>query len=101
VERLEAAEAGSEPPDLAWLCRPEGVDTWYVRVAADADRQPGRVVLEVLNGQDGSPDEMLAQGMRIVAERDGMLSRSPTPEEFEFLKDQRRERGYGKGSIVR
>ncbi len=79
----------------------EGVDTWYVRVAADGGRQAGQVVLEVLSGQDGSPDEMLAQGVRIVAERDGMLSRSPTPEEFEFLKDQRKERGYGRGFIIR
>jgi hypothetical protein len=79
----------------------EGVDTWYVRVAADADRQAGQVVLEVLNGEDGTPDEMLAQGMRIVTGRDGMLSRSPTPEEFEFLKDLRKERAYGKGFPVR
>lgn len=79
----------------------EGVDTWYVRAVADADRQAGQVVLEVLDGQDGSPDEVLAQGMRIVADRDGMLSRSPTTEEFEFLKDLRKERGYGKGFIVR
>jgi hypothetical protein len=28
-----------------------------------------------------------------VAEMDGMLSRSPTPGEFEFLKDQTKERG--------
>jgi hypothetical protein len=79
----------------------EGVDTWYVRPVPDAAPLAGRVVLEVLSGQDGSPDEMLAQGMRIVAERDGMLSRSPTPDEFEFLKDQRKERGYGKGFLVR
>jgi hypothetical protein len=39
--------------------------------------------------------------MRIVIGRDGMLSRPPTPNEFEFLKSQRKERGYGKGDVVR
>ena len=60
-----------------------------------------RVVLDVLEGENGNPEMMLARGMRIVARRDGMLSRSPTPEEFGFLKDLRRERGYGKGFPVR
>ena len=79
----------------------EGVDTWYVRLAEDPDSPSGRVVLEVLNGKNGDPDPMLAHGMRQVIIRDGMLSRSPTPEEFEFLKVQRKERGYGKGFPVR
>jgi len=79
----------------------EGVDTWYVRLAEEPDQPSGRVVLEVLDGQDGNPDAALAQGMRIVIDRDGMLSRSPTPDEFEFLKSQQKERGYGKGELVR
>lgn len=58
-------------------------------------------MLDVLDGENGSPDTMLAQGMRIVGEMDGMLSRSPTLEEFGFLKDLRRERSYGKGFPVR
>jgi hypothetical protein len=39
--------------------------------------------------------------MRINIERDGMLSRSPTPAEFDFLKALRKERGYGKGFPIR
>lgn len=79
----------------------EGVDTWYVRLAKQPDPSSGTVVLEVLREKDGEPDRMLAQGMRINIERDGMLSRSPTPAEFDFLKDMRKERGYGKGFPVR
>jgi hypothetical protein len=30
-----------------------------------------------------------------------MLSRSPTPAEFDFLKDMRKEGGYGKGYPIR
>lgn len=79
----------------------EGIDTWYVRLAEDPDAPSGRVVLEVLNRDGGEPDDMLAHGMRQIILQDGMLSRSPTPGEYEFLKDQRKERGYGNGFPVR
>jgi hypothetical protein len=59
------------------------------------------VMLEVLNRPDGEPSVNLAYNMRIVAERDGKVSRSPTADEYEFLVDLRRERGYGKGFPVR
>ena len=39
--------------------------------------------------------------MQAVIIGDGMLSRSPTPEEFDFLKALRKEKGYGKGVAVR
>jgi hypothetical protein len=59
------------------------------------------VVLDVLGSKDGEPDSQLAYGMRINIERDRMLSRSPTPAEFDFLKAQRKERGYGNGFPIR
>ena len=59
------------------------------------------VTLEVLTGQNGEPSINLAYNMRIVAARDGVISRSPTTEEYEFLADLRRERGYGKRYPVR
>jgi hypothetical protein len=79
----------------------EAVDTWYVRLAEQPDMPPGRVALDVLQTKDGEPDSQLAQGLRINVQRDGMLSRSPTPAEFDFLKDMRKERGYGKGYLIR
>jgi len=78
----------------------EGLDTWNVRVI-QPDGPSGVVTLEVLDRPDGEPSVNLAYNMRIVAERDGTLSRPPTPEEFAFLTDLRRERGYGKGFPVR
>jgi hypothetical protein len=79
----------------------EAVDTWYVRLADDPQTPTGQVVLEVLTSRDGEPDAGLAHSMRVNIERDGMLSRAPTPDEFDFLKAQRKERGYGKGIPVR
>jgi hypothetical protein len=78
----------------------EGLDTWDVRVI-EPDTPSASVALEVLNGPDGEPSINLAYNMRIVAAREGKLSRPPTNDEYEFLVDLRRERGYGKGDPVR
>ena len=79
----------------------EGVDTWYVRLAEDDPGNPSaRVVVEVID-PNGQPAPALAVNMRHRADGDGMLSRSPTPEEFDFLKALRKEKGYGKGIMVR
>jgi len=78
----------------------EGLDTWDVRVI-EPEGASAFVTLEVLNGPDGEPSVNLAYNMRTVAERDGKISRSPTADEYEFLVDLRRERGYGKGYPVR
>jgi hypothetical protein len=43
----------------------------------------------------------MAEGMRRVIARDGMLSSMPTEDEYDFLKYLRKERGYGKGVPVR
>jgi hypothetical protein len=78
----------------------EGLDTWDVRVI-EPEGPSTIVTLEVLNGPDGEPSVNITYNMRIVAERDGKVSRSPTEDEYEFLVDLRRERGYGKGYPVR
>ena len=76
------------------------VDTWRVRLVEEPKSPTARVVLEAVN-PDGSPDEMIAHVIRERIKQDGFLSRSPTTEEFEFLKELQRKRGYGKGVVIR
>ena len=71
-----------------------------MRLAERPGGVSGRAVLDVL-GKDGEPDGDLANNMRITVGRDAMLARVPTPEEYAFLADLARERGYGKGFPVR
>jgi hypothetical protein len=54
-------------------------------------------VLDVVD-RNGEPDPGMAHSLREIVKGDGMLARVPTPEEYDFLKAQRKERGYGKGS---
>jgi len=49
---------------------------------------------------DGTPDEQNAAGFRIVVQRDGFLSRSPTVAELDFLKYLRERDGYGQRNKV-
>lgn len=77
------------------------IDTWYVRLAEKPDGPSGRVVLDVLDRDGGEPDAALAHSVRQRILADRMLSRSPTPGEYDFLKDQHSERGYGEGFPVR
>lgn len=72
------------------------LSSWYVRLAEEPETPSGRVVLEVLDGADGEPSTNLARALRTQVETDGMLARVPTPEEYEFLRVLRQERGYGK-----
>lgn len=79
----------------------EGIDTWYVRLAEEPPASPtARVVLEVID-RDGTPNAMLSHKVRQVISRDGMLSRSPTPAENEFLialqMDRRQAGGFPVG----
>lgn len=70
----------------------EGVDTWLVRVVEDeSTRYTERVTLDVVN-RDGTPNRDMAHSLRLRAKEDGMLSRSPTPEQWDYLGDLRRER---------
>jgi len=77
-----------------------GISDWYVRLAEDPKTMTARVVLDVVD-RDGEPDGARAQNLRETVKGDGILARVPTPEEYDFLKAQRKERGYGKGFIVR
>jgi hypothetical protein len=79
---------------------PEGINDWYVRLAEDPKTLTARVVLDVV-GRDGEPDAAMAASMRQIIGQDGMLARAPTPQEYDFLIAQRKERGYGKGFPVR
>lgn len=79
---------------------PAGINTWFVKLLEEPDRPSARVVLEVIDGK-GQPDEMGGQGFRQRVIGDGMLSRSPTPAELEFLMALRKERGYGDGDLIR
>lgn len=80
---------------------PTGVNTWYVRLADEQPTKPTNKILVEVVDRDGDPDEMGAQTMRQWIGGDGMLSRSPTPNEMEFLMALRKERGYGKGGLIR
>jgi hypothetical protein len=77
-----------------------GISDWPVRLAEDPKEVTATVVLNVVD-RDGEPDASRAQDLRQTIIEDGMLARVPTPEEYDFLKTQRKERGYGKGFIVR
>ena len=72
---------------------PGGINGWDVRLAEDPGSPTPRVVLEVL----GNNAENWADNLRQTVLRDGKLSRSPTVEEWDFLRYLYRERGYGKG----
>lgn len=75
------------------------INTWYVRVADEPSGPSSNVLLEVIN-KDGSPNEQMARSLRLSIEADGMLSRSPTTDEYEFLKHLHNEKGYGKGIAI-
>jgi hypothetical protein len=80
------------------------VSSWHVRLADAPDEPTGRIVLDVLNVSDGTPDANRAHSMRQQITADGMLARVPTQEEDDFLKDLGRQRGGGndpKGFPVR
>jgi hypothetical protein len=79
---------------------PEGINDWYVRLAEDPRHLTATVVLDVVD-RNGEPDPGMAHSLREIVKGDGMLARVPTPEEYDFLIAQRKERGYGKGFPVR
>jgi len=75
------------------------IDTWKVRLVEEPKEPTAIVMLEVVTS-DGSPDDQNATAMRRRVQADGYVSRSPTPGEFEFLKFQHNEHGYGKGERI-
>jgi hypothetical protein len=76
-----------------------GLNTWYVRLA-EPPKTSGAVVTVEITQPDGTPDEQNAAGFRIVVQRDGFLSRSPTVAELDFLKYLRQRDGYGQRNEV-
>lgn len=79
---------------------PGTINEWNVRLVERPETVSAKVVLEVL-GSDGQPDGSRATSMLTVIDRDGMLSRAPTPEESDFLKalwKARRATGFPVGS---
>ena len=76
-----------------------GINTWHVRLA-EPPKTPGAVVTVEIIRPDGTPDEQMASSMRIVVERDGLLSRAPTVAELEFLKYLRKHDGYDQRNLL-
>jgi len=65
-----------------------------------ASKTSGALVTVEITQPDGTPDEQNAAGFRIVVQRDGFLSRSPTVAELDFLKYLRERDGYGQRNKV-
>ena len=76
---------------------PHGINGWDVRLVVDPDEPTALVVLEVLGAPDGAPHEQQAQNMRQRVLSDGMLSRSPTPDQRDFLIQLWSQRRSGAG----
>lgn len=76
-----------------------GIGTWYVRLTEEPTEPTATVMLEVVDSK-GEPHPNGAYEMRNGVRADGQLSRSPTPEQLDFLK-HRMERGYPKRINVR
>ena len=69
-----------------------GISTWYVRVIEDPETKwTERVVLDVVD-PDGTPNPSMAHALRLHANGDGMLSRSPSPDQWDFLKELQKDR---------
>lgn len=91
-ERLRERRVAREARNWSGYVMITGIATWYVRVVEDPmAKWTERVVLEVVN-PDGTPSPDMAHTLRLHANGDGMLSRSPTPAQWEFLKDLQKER---------
>ena len=104
IRRRDAPKQRRAATDLrSWhgYVMPENAYASYVRLADGTDVSAGRIVLDVLDQEGGKPDAVLAEGLRRVIVRDGMISSVPTPAEYDFLRQLCTERGYGKGVLIR
>lgn len=104
---LPAAAGDIRVPSLVAVFRPPG-DGAVPPVLADFHGSSpclrqigGYATLPPKALRDRGKGQMMAEGMRRVIARDGMLSSVPTQDEYDFLKYLRKERGYGKGFPVR
>jgi hypothetical protein len=98
----EWRERQRERPLRGWrdYINPHGINEWDVRLVVDPAETTALVVLEVLSGPDGASHEQLAQNMRQIILRDGMLSRSPTPDQRDFLIQLWPERRASAGAEI-
>jgi hypothetical protein len=78
----------------------EGIITGFIRMVPDPEGPTERVAFDVINPDDQSPNPEMAHTIRTVIGSDGMVSRSPSLEQMDFLNDLRRER-FGRVSGFR
>lgn len=97
IEEQRQARAARQRRNWKGYIMPEGIGTWYCRLVESPNDPPERVTLEVVNA-DGTVNPGHAYGLRTTIKGDGMISRSPTKAEWDFLIDMRKERGYGVGN---
>jgi hypothetical protein len=91
-DRLRERRSAREIRNWSGYILAPGVATWYVRVIEEPDTKwTERVVLDVVN-QDDTPSPQMAHALRLYANGDRTLSRSPTPAQWEFLKDLQKDR---------
>jgi hypothetical protein len=68
------------------------VNSWIVKVVEDPESKwTHRVTLDVVN-EDGTPNPGMAWAMRVRVKGDKTLSQTPTPAQWDYLKDLRDER---------
>jgi len=70
----------------------EGITTGFIRMVTDPEGPTERVTFDVINPDDQSPNPALAHTIRTVLDSDGMVSRSPSLAQMDFLNDLRRKR---------
>jgi hypothetical protein len=91
-DRLRERRTARETRNWSGYVITPGIATWYVKVIKDPDTKwTERVVLDVVN-PDGTPSPEMAHALRLYADGDGTLGRSPTPAQWEFLKDLQKDR---------
>jgi hypothetical protein len=74
-----------------------GINNWYVEVQQPGHDEYSAVVVLTVIDRKGNPSPSMANVMRQVISRDGMVCRVPSPDQSAFLAAQRSQRGYGQG----
>lgn len=96
LDHRRERQAARETRNWSGYIMAPGISTWYVSVVENPEtRWTERVVVDVVN-RDGTPNPEMAHVMRLHAKSDGMLSRSPTPAQCDFLLDLEKDR-YNRG----
>ena len=91
-DRIRERRADRETRNWNGYVSLPGVATCYVKVIEDPDAKWNeRVILDVVD-PDGTPNPSMAPALRLCTNGDGTLSRSPSPAQWEFLKDLQKDR---------